>query len=272
MTAPSGRRTSSLEQVTRETPTGAVTGLRRPGEGAPIVVVHGVMADAAAWTRVVDALAPRRPAMVLNRRGRSPSSPLDADYSLDTEVEDLVAWLELEDRPADLVAHSYGGLVAVEAVRRGVEVRSLVLYEPVARPFAGGALPRLTAALERGDLDAAVEIINVDLSGYSREHVADLRAGPHWDRLRRLAVPAGQELAAIEAFGFEEHSYAGLGVPVTLVAGELSRHRPPYGPSVDRYRAALGVDDVTLLAGHDHLAHVTGPVELAWAIERGLRS
>lgn len=36
----------------------------------------------------------------------------------------------------------------------------------------------MTAAVEAGDLDAAVEIINVALSSYSREHMAELRKSP----------------------------------------------------------------------------------------------
>jgi hypothetical protein len=91
-----------------------------------------------------------------------------------------------------------------------------------------------------------------------------------WSKLRSLSVPAGAELAAIEAFELPSGAYASLGLPVVLVAGELSRHRPPYGPSVDRFRDALRVDDVTLLQEHDHLAHVTGPLDLARAINASI--
>ena len=38
--------------------------LARPGTGVPVVLLHGVMADAAAWRRVVDAVAPGRPVEV----------------------------------------------------------------------------------------------------------------------------------------------------------------------------------------------------------------
>lgn len=247
-----------------------LVGLTRPGIGVPVVLLHGVMADAYAWRRVMDALAPGRPAVVPNRRGRRPSGGLPGGYSVETEVEDLLAWLALLDQPVDLVGHSYGGLIAAEAVRRGAAVRALVLYEPVARPFAGAALPQLQAALDQGDLDAAVEIINIDLSGYSKAHVDQLRTDPAWARLRELSVPAGPELTAIEEFEFAPSAYSSLGVPAVLIAGDLSRNRPPYGPSVEQFRDALRLEDVTLLHGHDHLAHVTGPIELARAINAGI--
>lgn len=269
MTTSDHDRTVALEQIHH--PTEELVALTRSGTGTPVVLLHGVMADAHAWRHVVDAVAPGRPAWVPNRRGRQPSGALPDDYSVDSEVADLCAWLAVLDQPVDLVAHSYGGTIATEAVRRGAAVRSLVLYEPVARPFGDDALPLLQEALARHDLDAAVEIINVDLSGYSREHVAALRADERvWTVLRALAIPSGAELAAIQAFDFRPSAYSDLGVPVTLIAGALSRHRPPYGPSVDRFKDALGLDDVVVLPGHDHLAHVTGPQDLARAVNAAL--
>jgi pimeloyl-ACP methyl ester carboxylesterase len=255
-----------LDETRHSASSGDLVGLTRPGVGRPIVLLHGVMADAYAWRRVVDALAPTRPAVVPNRRGRKPSAAMPDNYSIETEVEDLVGWLALQEQPVDLVGHSYGGLIAAEAVRRGAPVHSLVLYEPVARPFAGEALPKLQGALRQGDLDAAVEIINVDLSGYSRAHVDSLRSDPVWSKLRALSAPAGAELTAIEEFEFAPAAYSSLGVPTVLIAGELSRHRPPYGPCVDRFLRALRLEDVIVLEGHDHLAHVTGPLDLARAI------
>lgn len=61
-----------------------------------------------------------------------------------------------------------------------------------------------------------------------------------WAKLKALAVPAGAELAAIEEFDFAPSAYVSFGVPTVLIAGELSRRRPPYGPSVDRSATHLG--------------------------------
>lgn len=244
-----------------------LTALARPGQGIPIVVVHGVMADAFAWKQVAKAIAPTRPVLLLNRRGRTPSAAVGEAYGVGTEVNDLLRWLATIDGQVDLVGHSYGGLITVEAVRQGADVRSLVLYEPVAHPFGLEAQPLVTAALINDDLDAAVEIINVDLSGYDTAHVETLRAGPAWPKLMELAAPAGAELLAINQFMFTEpESWA---TPTTIIAGQLSRNRPPYGPGVDMFQQALHIDNVTILEDQDHLAHVTAPQDLARAINEG---
>ena len=258
----------ALTEVTLESGHGVLTALTRRGQGTPVVVVHGVMADASAWRNVVKSLVPGRPVVVVNRRGRIPSASLTADYDVNAEVRDLLLWLATLDGPVDLVGHSYGGLIAVEAIRQGANVRSLALYEPVARPFGSIVEPLVTTAVNAGDLDAAVELINVDLSGYTREHVQALRGSPVWPKLLQLAAPAGAELVAINDFAFT--TWEPWTTPTTIIAGEHSRNRPPYGPSVDLFIDALHVTEITILADQDHLAHVTAPQELARAIEDGI--
>ena len=85
---------------------GDLVGLTRPGAGVPVVLLHGAMADAHEWRDVVDAVAPRRPALVPNRRGRRPSGDLPKNYFVETEVADLLGWLALQDGPVDLVGHA----------------------------------------------------------------------------------------------------------------------------------------------------------------------
>lgn len=257
-----------FREISVDSPRGRLVALARSGHGNPVVMVHGVMADAFAWKRVIEHVVPDRPALIVNRRGRSPSAGLGEHYRVETEVDDLLLWLETLTAPADLVGHSFGGLVAGEAVRQGASVRSLVLYEPVTRPFGPEVIGPLTTAIKSGNLAAAVEIINVDLSGYSSDDVAALRSGPAWKRLCELAEPAAAELHAIDLFDFTAPE--AWEVPTTLIAGELSRYRPPYGPSVDVYREALALDSVTILRGQDHIAHITAPIELAQVIHAAL--
>ena len=257
-----------FSEVTVESKDGTLTALARPGQGVPIVIVHGVIADAFAWKQVARNVAPERPVFVLNRRGRVPSAPLGEGYGVETEVEDLLRWLSTIEGPVDLVGHSYGGLIAVQAIRQGANVRSLVLYEPVTHPFGVEALPLVAAAISARDLDAAVEIINGDITRDTQAHLQTRRAGPPWPKLMQLTEPAAAELQAINQFVLTVPQ--AWTTPTTFIAGELSRNRPPYGPSVDKFMETLDVDRVTIVPGQDHLAHVTAPQELSHAINEGL--
>lgn len=231
-------------------------GLWRPGRGAPIVVVPGAMADADTYAPVADAIDRPEPVLVLDRRGRSASGPQGEGYAMQTEVDDLRAWIDqLGADAATLVGWSYGANIAIELAAHDPRVIHVVGYEPVLGPFGRELLP----ALGEADADARVEIINRDLSGVPAEQVAELRRSPAWPILRRLAEPAVAELEAINAF---RPSPGWADVAADLIVGEHSRGVEPYGPAFDRAAERLPRATITVLPGQGHLAHVEGPAVL----------
>lgn len=261
-----------FDPATLDRPDAVLSALSRAGEGTPIVLLHGGMADAPVWRQVTDRLEPARPLLVPNRRGRRGSTDPDASYSVQTEVDDLLAWVSTLDGPVDLIGHSLGGLIVTEAVRQGAPTASLALYDPVARPFADDtARAAIRHATDAGDLDTVVTLINTAVSGYAEAHVERLRATRAWAALVVLAGPAAAELEAIEAFEPPWEDYGRLGVPVTLIAGEHTVHRSPYGESVTAFQRALGVD-VVVLEGQGHIAHVAAPELLADTLATHLHS
>ncbi|MFG3604450.1 alpha/beta fold hydrolase [Micromonospora chersina] len=233
--------------------------LWRPGSGMPLVLIPGVMTDAKGWCRVVASVDRPEPVLILNRRGRVPSGPLGRDYGVETEVLDLLAWLDWLGEPVRLFGWSYGGLVAIETATRTAAVRHVIAYEPVLRPFGAAAVPTLRAAVAVDDLDRAVEVVNLDVSKYSPEHVAALRASPAWESLRLWAAPVAQELAALNAFTPEPERWAALDMPVDLVVGEHSRDDEPYGTAFTAVERMLPGAAVHVLPGQGHLAHVDAP-------------
>lgn len=133
----------------------------------------------------------------------------------------------------------------------------------MSRPFAPAAIGPIQAALAAGDAGRAVELINTDVSGYTPAHVDTLRTGPVWDRLCLLALPLGDELAAIDGFDPDYEAYPGLTPPVTLLVGEQNLGEvEPYGTSFGRFARALPQATVTVLPGTGHLAHVEAPEQL----------
>ncbi|MEV0659848.1 alpha/beta fold hydrolase [Actinomadura luteofluorescens] len=241
----------------------------RDGVGPPLVLLPGVMADAATWRPVVEHIALPNPVLVLDRRGRGASGPLGPGYSVRTEVDDLrhvlgnLGDLGLPGVGTHLFGWSYGGLIALEAAVGRADLRSLTLYEPVARPFAPEALEPLREAVGRNDLDRAVELVNTVVSGFSDGYVAELRRSPVWNVLRSLAEPLADELGAIDGHRPAFDAYAELDVPVTLLLGADNEGRPPYGTAFARFERALPRARVVRIEGEGHLAHASAPRLLA---------
>lgn len=238
----------------------------RPGKGAPVLVVPGVMADAATWRPVTEAINLPNPVVTLNRRGRVPSGALGAGYSVGVEVDDLRHVIDtLGD--VHLFGWSYGALIALEAAHASSDgILSLTAYEPVSRPFAPDVVGPLRDAVAAEDLDRAVALVNTDVSGFSDAYVSELRRSPAWAVLRSLAEPLAEELAAINEHDPALDRYRELAMPVTLILGELNEGLAPYGTSFAPFAAALPQARVILLSGQGHLAHVEAPTELARAI------
>ncbi|NIH88201.1 alpha/beta fold hydrolase [Amycolatopsis granulosa] len=242
---------------------------KRGGDGPPLVVLPGVMADATSWRPVVEALPLPNPVIVINRRGRAPSGPLGDGYSVRTEIDDLHHVLDALGGAVDLFGWSYGALIALDAATERQDLRSVVAYEPVSGPFGTDALKPLRAA--EGDLDRAVEIVNRVVSGFSAEYVAALRESPVWPVLRPLAHPLATELAAINDHTPAFDRYRDLDIPVTLLLGEVNEGVEPYGTAFGRFERALPQARRTVLPGQGHLAHAQAPEVLAEFLAAALR-
>jgi 3-oxoadipate enol-lactonase len=171
------------------------------GEGEAVVLIHAGVCDSRAWAAQMESF-PRQYRTVrydLRGFGRSPVPPEPFSHG-----RDLLGLLEeLEIERATLVGNSVGGVVALElAVARPDLVDALVLVGSGLRGHDWSDEVRAVwdeenAALERGDLDAAVEAnlrMWVDGPGRPPRSVApDLRAfvGAMQRRAFELQLPAG---------------------------------------------------------------------------------
>jgi pimeloyl-ACP methyl ester carboxylesterase len=95
-----------------------------------VVLVHGDVFDGPATFGEQQPLAADHRLLVVNRRGFG-NSPQVTGEDFEVDAGDLAALLEEE--PAHLVGHSYGGVVSLLAAARvPTSVRSLVVFEPPA--------------------------------------------------------------------------------------------------------------------------------------------
>jgi pimeloyl-ACP methyl ester carboxylesterase len=229
------------------------------------------MSDAYTWRPVADALDLINPILVVNRRGRLPSGPTGHGYSVRTEIDDLHHILNTLEEDVHLFGWSYGGLIALETATERHNLRSVIAYEPVSSPFGSNALEPLRDALQKRDLDGAVEVVKRVMAGYSAEYMAALRADPIWPVLRPLVHPLADELTAINDHAAALSRYSEIAAPVTLMLGELNEQKPPYGVAFIAFSRALPQAEIVRLANQGHLAHSEAPSLLAEYLTEAVR-
>lgn len=260
-------------------PDGRALGVRAwPGEGEPLVLLHGLLDSAAGWDELARTTARPCYAIDLPGFGRSsaPSRPRFSAYAEDVAF----TMRSLGVGPCTLIGHSLGGGVAASVAQRTPEaVRGLVLSAPagfgpirlaelgalpLVRPLAVAALPRV---LSNPLLVHAVYRMFVTTVG---------GPGPADDLRRRLSADARHlgpgldaALTALSAASRSPRAFHRRGVPyggpVWALWGEQDA-LVPVGHA-GGVRAALPQAQVHVWPGMGHHPQRERPHDLAAFIE-----
>jgi pimeloyl-ACP methyl ester carboxylesterase len=253
---------------------GTLIGFTRTGRGAPLVLVHGISADAERWAPVMQGLEERFTVHAMDRRGRGASGDSDT-YAIERDFEDIAALVDAIGEPTYLFGHSYGGVCTIHALLRTRHVRKLVVYEPytavspASEPSA--TTLRYLAMADQGERDLIVTTFLREIIQLSEAEVRAMRALPSWAGRLAAALTIPRELAAAEQFLFEPSRFADVRVPITMLVGENS---PEFlKDATARLHAALPTSEITVLEGQKHSAMNTAPSlfvrELAAALTSG---
>lgn len=231
-------------------------------DGAAIVLIPGVMADADAWSAVAESLRGWDTVVVVNRRGRHPSGPLPSEYGLQTELRDAEAVLAEFSDVRTLFGWSYGGLIALHLANT-VAVPHLIAYEPIMAPFGAQALPSLLEAQENRDLDQTVAVALGRVTGMPDDIIASLRADSElWGGLRKVSAPLYSETRAINDASAPAE-FAQKAARIDLILGERNRGVAPYGTTFEDVARRTSRGALHVLPAQAHLAHLEAPADLA---------
>lgn len=182
------------------------------------------------------------------------------------EVDLVLALLECAPGPVDIVGHSYGGVVALDAALvLGPRVRSLTLIEPVAFHLLEAAgspawaeiaalARRHVACVERGDVEGAAEIF----MGYWVGRGVWAAMPPTQKRgiIASMAKVADEWRCMLAATAEATH-YDRIAAPVRFLCS--ARMTPAVRAVTDLLQAALPRADRVTLEGGGHLAPITHP-------------
>jgi pimeloyl-ACP methyl ester carboxylesterase len=257
---------------------GTEIGYWTSGQGPPLVLVHGAVADHARWRPLLPHLEPHATVHAMDRRGRGASGD-GPGYGLAREFEDVAAVVDAvaaaSGSTVDLYGHSFGGLCAFGGAALTANVGRLVLYEgwppadPRSRQLPPGVAGRLDALLTEGDRDAVVETMFREVVRMPEAELTALRAQPAWPARAAAAHTIVRELRALTEISFDPGQAARITVPTLLLTGSASRD--PFAADTGTVAAALPDARVVVLEGQQHVGDILAPEQFAGHLVAFLR-
>lgn len=232
------------------------------GEGAPLVLLHGLFGAAGNWGAIQKRLAAGRRVIALDLRNHG-SSGRDAAMDYPAMAADVAETLAaLDAAPAAVLGHSMGGKVAMAlALARPALVERLVVadiapvtYPPALRGYAAAmqAVP-LHPGLTRREADAALAeaVPEANVRAFLLQNLRFGEGAPHW-RLGLGEIAAA--MPVMEAFPEFAARYDG---PVLVLNGERSNYiRPAHH---DRILALFPRAAFATVPGSGHWVHAENP-------------
>jgi pimeloyl-ACP methyl ester carboxylesterase len=236
------------------------------GQGPPLVLVHGAVADHTRWRPLLPYLEPHVTVHAMDRRGRGASGDA-AGYAVEREFEDVAAVVdavaEASGSAVDLYGHSFGGLCAFGGATLTANIGRLVLYEgwppadPRAHELPPGVGERLEGLLADGNRDAVVETMFREVVLMPPAEIAALRAQPAWPARAAAAHTIVRELGAIARVPFDPGQAARIAAPTLLLTGSDSDD--PFAADIGTVAAALPDARIGVLDGQRHVADILAP-------------
>nr|AUV64144.1 alpha/beta hydrolase [Streptomyces citricolor]BAV57081.1 alpha/beta hydrolase [Streptomyces citricolor] len=237
-----------FEELSVAVPGGDLAVLRWPAtvpDAPTVVAVHGITANALAWSQVARRLAGRATLVAPDLRGRGASRSVLAPYGIGRHADDLAELIRALDLGrVRLAGHSMGAYVAaLTAVRHPALVERLLLVD-------GAVSFPLPAGVDADDVLAAV--LGPALARLSMTFPDQEAYLAFW---RGLPAFAGEWIADYDAYALRD---------LTGTEGELRSACVPEAIREDGRQVLLDAD----VTGAIH--RLPCPAELLWA-ERGLQ-
>lgn len=229
------------------------------GRGEPLVLVHGVGMQAAAWQPQIDALSDSYHVIAVDMPGHGGSSLLPEEASLAVYVTWMADVLrELDFGPVNLAGHSMGALIALgTAIEHPALVSRVAALNCVYRRSADARAAVLIRAGEiargEGSMDGPLSRWFDD--GASEQQARTLTAGWLND-----VNPQGYAMA-YQAFAEGDTVYADrlgeIRCPALILTGDGDPNSTPEMSSA--MASAIAHGHAVLIKGHRHMVNLTAP-------------
>jgi pimeloyl-ACP methyl ester carboxylesterase len=234
-----------------------------------VVLIHGAMDRSASFGRTVRLLADV-PVVRYDRRGYGHSTGLGIG-DLDSHVADLTALIA--GRPAVLVGHSIGGVIALVAAQRDASVLSVGAWE-APMPWASwwptstassAALARMRDDHDRDDGAAMGDAAE----RFMRRMIGDERWGRLPSKTRAARRAEGRALVAdLVSLQRDAAPYDSGNITQPVLAGSGSDSVPYHQRAAEELASAVPNGELMVVEGADHGAHLSHPHDFAAFVRR----
>ncbi len=240
-------------------PVGRIRYAERPGDGMPVLLVHGFGGDLDNWLFNIDALAEAGSVVALDLPGHGQSVKSVAAPSLTTMTDAVIGLMDsLGVARAHLVGHSMGGLVAGRiGIDRPDRVASLTLIAAagLGEEINGAYLDGFVSASSRRDLKPALAHLFADQGLVNRSMVEDVLkykrldgVGAFLEALRGTLFPGDRQATDIA------DDLAGIGCPCHVIWGAEDAIIPA--------AHARAVEGATVIDGAGHMVQMEKAAEV----------
>src|SRR2546427_3719610 len=241
----------------------------RLGQGRPLVIVGGALYDHRRWLKVPTLLRGGLTVGVMDRRGRGGSGDAN-DYIPEREIDDIAAVIAATGGFADLLGHSSGALLSLQAALTGLPIRRLVLYEPpyfpgFKEPRASDLPDRLSELIRAGELDDAVATFLLEGPRLPPAAVEARRGTPMWQEALQCARSLPYDSIVQLSFKLDPARLARVQIPTLLLLGGASS--PAMRAGTETIARALPNSQIVVMPMQEHVAMVSAPDLLAGAVK-----
>ena len=263
-----------MAELTVTSADGTPISTQRYGSGRPLVLVSGALFPSERWLKVMPLISSQRCVVVVDRRGRGKSGNGPA-YAPEREIEDVLAVLGSLAGTVDLLGHSSGAILALQAAQQTpANLQRLIVYEPPvffdARDRIAHDLPeRLEGLLASARPEAAVETFLREGPRNSEAEILALKAGPVWQPLvQGLAHTVPYDSRVQRGFSSDLAELHRVRIRTLMLLGGASP--PRMRTAAETIAARLPNATLAELEGQQHIAMLSAPALFASAVNEFL--
>ena len=247
------------------------------GDGPPLLLLHGMSANARTWGRAAEALGTRHRVIAVDLRGHGHSDSPAPGYGESDFVADAAGVIrQLGIGAVDVIGHSFGGRIAMQLAGQNPErVRRLVLEEAFGSG-SDGITPEQEAQMRRAGM-AWMEPFRL----LPREEaIAQVgRQSPGWTREECEAFADGQREVSIDlltdgAMGYTfdwRERLSRIQCPTLVLGGDpaASAFRPSGfdDAAAEEARGRLAHGTVVKIPNAGHMVHLDQPERFVEVVE-----